>query len=224
MRRLLPVLILMLVAAAARAGPWPRETGAVFLATGGTYRFDVATGLRRGEGNIYVEYGLPRRITLGFDGFHTDTGAAQALIFARVPLGREDRRLKLALGVGLGGTRAGAGAGWAGIARAGLAVGRDHRLGRGGWWTIGTAIEADRANPLPLARIDATFGLGLTPRLQGLVQVEGSARDSADAQVALIPGVIWRLGPRARLHLGIEARAFRMSRQAGLRASVWRDF
>lgn len=224
MRRLLLALILMLIASAARAGPWPRETGAVFLATGGTYRFDLGTGLPMGEGTVYAEYGLTRRVTLGFDGFQTDTGVAQALIFARMPLGREDRRLKLALGVGLGGARAGAGADWAGMARIGLAAGRDHRLGRGGWWTIAAAVEADEATPLPLARIDATFGLGLTPRLQGLVQIESSARDSADAQVALIPGVIWRLGPRTRLHLGVEARATRTSRQAGLRAGLWRDF
>ncbi|MDA0962591.1 MAG: hypothetical protein O2898_06705, partial [Proteobacteria bacterium] len=136
----------------------------------------------------------------------------------------EGRRLKLTLGVGLGGTRAGAGADWAGMARIGVSVGRDHRLGRGGWWTIAAAVEADEATPLPLARIDANFGLGLTPRLKGLVQVEGSTRDSADAQVALIPGVIWRLGPRMRLHLGVEARATRTSRQAGLRAGIWRDF
>jgi hypothetical protein len=54
--------------------------------------------------------------------------------------------------------------------------------------------------------------------------MESSARDSADAQVALIPGVIWRLGPRTRLHLGVEARATRTSRQGGLRAGLWRDF
>ena len=224
MHRLLPALIFILIASAVGAGPWPREAGAVFLATGGTYRFDLATGLLTGEATVYAEYGLTRRITLGFDGMQSDAGAVQALVFARVPLGREDRRLKLALGVGLGGARAGAVAGWGGLARVGVAVGRDHRLGRGGWWTVGAAVEADQANPLPLARIDATFGLGLAPRLQGLVQVEASARDDRDAQVAVIPGVIWRLGPHTRLHLGVEARASRMTRQAGLRASLWRDF
>ncbi len=224
MHRLLPALIFMLIASAVRAGPWPREAGAAFLASGGTYRFDFATGLPMSEATFYAEYGLPWRITLGFDGMQTDAGAAQALVFARVPLGREDRRLKLALGAGLGVARAGGRADWGGMARVGIALGRDHTLGRGGWWTIAAAVEATETNPLPLTRIDATFGLGLTPRLQGLVQVEASARDDRDAQVALIPGVIWRLGPGTRLHLGVETRASRMTRQAGLRAGIWREF
>ena len=97
MHRLLPALIFILIASAVGAGPWPREAGAVFLATGGTYRFDLATGLPTGEATVYAEYGLTRRITLGFDGMQSDAGAVQALVFARVPLGREDRRLKLAL-------------------------------------------------------------------------------------------------------------------------------
>lgn len=224
MRRFVPGLILSLCAAAAQAGPWPRETGAVFLAAGGSYRFDLATAATTSETTIYAEYGAGPRLTLGFDGMQAAGGGGQALVFARMPLGAADRRLKLAVGVGLGGMRLAGAPDWSGLARVSVAVGAGHDIGRGGWWTVTAAVESDGTGQGALGKLDATFGLGVTETLQAVVQLETSGRSATGAQVTVVPGVIWRLGPQTRLHGGVELRADRTSRAAGLRLGLWRDF
>lgn len=224
MRCLLFGLILSLCAVAAGASPWPRETGAVFLAATGSYRFDLATGTATSEASVYAEYGLSPRITLGFDGTQAQLGGTRALIFARMSLGSADRRLKLAAGLGLGAVGATAAQDRTGVARFWVAAGRDHALGQGGWWNVTAAVEAEGAGQGPLGKLDATFGLNFGPRLQGMVQVEASGRAGDGTQVTVVPGLIWRTGTRTRLHAGIEARADRAGRQAGLRLGLWRDF
>lgn len=87
----------VLLAAPAAAGPWPRERGAGFLSVSG--------GLERGPlsrvavGELYGEYGLTRRITLGAH-LRREAMQTRADLLARW---HPDLSLPLAVGVTLGG-------------------------------------------------------------------------------------------------------------------------
>ncbi|TNF57209.1 MAG: hypothetical protein EP307_14360 [Rhodobacteraceae bacterium] len=203
------------------AGPWPREKGQTFVATGGTYRYAAGTMTVSQEVGIYAEYGLGQRITLGFDAMNDMAAYSHARLFVRLPLSADRRRLKLALTLAVGMARQGLD--WAPSARADLSLGRDHGLGQGGWWSLALSLEGGSLQPEPLAKLDADFGLKLGPRLDMILQMQASGRGDASRDVRLVPGVIWRMTPAMRLHLGVEARrADEVS--FGLRAALWREF
>jgi hypothetical protein len=173
------------------------------------------------EVGIYAEYGLGRGITLGFDAMDDMAAYSHARLFVRLPLSADRWRLKLALTLAAGVARQGLD--WAPSARADLSLGRDHGLGQGGWWNVALGLEGGRLQPAPLAKLDADFGLKLGPRLDMILQMQASGRGDASRDIRLVPGVIWRMTPAMRLHLGIEARRAGQT-SFGLRAAVWHEF
>ncbi|CUH12599.1 hypothetical protein JSE7799_00215 [Jannaschia seosinensis] len=94
MRRLL-IILLSLLATTAGAGPWPRETGQIYVYTG-------HQGADDGWSGLYVEYGLERDLTFGLDlgghivglpelyytglSEHPVDGRARAFIRAPIPI------------------------------------------------------------------------------------------------------------------------------------------
>lgn len=242
--RLLIVLILPLLAlgaslAPARAGPWPRETGQVFLSLSHEQTRDG-----QGYSSVYGEYGLGPRLTLGGELGWTQ-GESSALLWlqwARDP-GRGANRWATSLGLGA-------------IRR----EGRLHPVGQlalhwgrgldgipvlkslpgGGWLAadlrskISTRMAAEEIpemgegarvtylTPQFVTKLDLTFGWNARDRLKLIGQLQFEHRDDGSRTRLALSAVRQIRGP---VHLEIGAIApLQGEGEPALKLGLWLDF
>lgn len=101
MKRLLMMLVWLAMATQTQAGGWPREQGTGFVAVTTKLGFSGSESWQTHQ--IYAEYGLPRRITIGVDLYHSphwDDG--QILAFLRAPLSQSSSTHQFAATLALG--------------------------------------------------------------------------------------------------------------------------
>jgi len=148
MRGFLKILMLgafcVVTAQPACAGAWLREPDTTFLSITATIR--NLNGFWQSENSLYAEFGASRRMTLGLDINDIPGTAGHALVFARVPIGPQGKRTKLALELGIGGHQ------WQGqwgeMIKTTFSVGRDFASRWGdGWLDIDTGVELRRPHP-----------------------------------------------------------------------------
>ncbi len=222
MRLTLSVLMLYLITAqSVAAGAWGRDVGTGFLSVTTTLR--QVNGAPELENSIYGEYGAWPRLTLGVDINNNPGLAGHALAFARLPLGSPERRLKMAVEMGLGGQHV-AGQ-WDGMLRSKLSLGRgfSNRWGDG-WFNVDLGAELHRPNPTPVYKLDATIGLSSGNRIRPLLQLETTYISGAPVIWSVIPSVlITRRNKKSTWQIGVE-RKTALTSSLGLRIGLWRDF
>lgn len=174
-------LVSLCLATPCLAGPWPREKGTAFVATGMT---------TEPAGSFYVEYGLGNDWTVGADAYGTWTYTGHAAAFASksftmphgLRLGLETAAIMRSTGIKpldpLGQT-------W-GLAlvgpnlRLGASLGRGLDILSGGWTTAAASLIV--GDPYS-QKIDLTLGTSPTQRTKVYGQLQG-ARTSG--------GQVWR--------------------------------
>ncbi len=208
-------------AGAVRAGPWPREAGAVFLSFSGTATVDRDTlaDPPRYDGALYGEIGLGHRFTLGLD-LHADGTTGTGLVFLRRTLTRADARHQVALSFG-GGLRHRDGTAellW--MAGGSWGMGFDTRWGAG-WATVeGQVRGIDTGTGV---KLDATLGLRPSEAWLGYLQLQHASAPDSDETLDLELSIVRRLNDRLSLQAG-AVYGLRNSRKAGIRLGLWTEF
>ena len=172
------------------AGAWLRETGTAFLSLSGEVTEPDAFGIYRQDYSLYAEYGLVRAADPRGGCGHDMLTMSKGVVFARLPLGRADRTVKLAVELGAGQV------GDDTALRPGLSIGRGITLwDRGGW------LNADGRAVLPgggamTLESDLTFGLSVTGRSKVILQIQAGQPDTGDAYAKFAPSFVYETKPR----------------------------
>ncbi|KIN74905.1 hypothetical protein [Sulfitobacter guttiformis] len=219
--RLLPALLLIILAGSSKAGPWLREKGSSFTASSisATYFLDTSS-------QTYLEYGLTDKTTLIADismlrlRFAPESG--YAIFSLRRALSTPDATSKWAYEAGIG-------AGWIGvqtlpIARAGLSWGRGIKLGeKSGWATIEASLVWDVTFGEHIAKLDTTVGLNFTDLTAGMLQLY-TVDIAGETAATLAPSVV--LSPdwtKFRFQFGAESELGNIEKSA-IKLGLWREF
>ncbi|VAV92967.1 hypothetical protein MNBD_ALPHA07-193 [hydrothermal vent metagenome] len=212
------LLMFLVLASPAQAGPWPREKGHVFLSVGGVSEVDETTGTIATFSTLYGEYGLTEKITLGLDLGSDGRRSSKAMAFLRMPLTRASKKTKLAAEMGLGfanGEKA---------IRPGLSIGRGFTLGkRNGWMTADSrAVIFKDFNDI-LFESDLTIGLSATKRLKVIMQVQTGIPAHDTSYVRLAPSIVFERKPGRHTEFGVTAGIKGVS-GLGLKIGSWFEF
>lgn len=155
------ILLTVLIAGPAAAGPWPRAVKGVFLSLAAE---------RDRDGNsyagIYGEYGLTARSTLGLEAGRSDAGETSALLWVQRALGPEDRPDRWAVSLGAGAITRNETTAPVGLVAAAWGRGLDalpvlRRIPGGGWLSVEARLKVtgtlrDEAEVRALAAAGAT--------------------------------------------------------------------
>lgn len=213
----LAVVLLLGIATDAVAGAWLREKGTGFLSLSGEVTEPDDFGIYRQYYSLYAEYGLAERLTLGVDAGHDMLRMSKGVVFARLPLGRADRTVKLAVELGAGQV------GDDNALRPGLSIGRGIKLwDRDGWLNAdGRAVMAgDGAMTL---ESDLTFGLSVTDRAKVILQLQAGQPDIGDGYAKFAPSLVYETKPGAHLEIGLT-QPLTGSDLRSLSLGLWRTF
>ncbi len=214
-------IAVLFVPSAAHANPWPREKGQIFTAFSGTYRYASNSRTVEFDGDAYVEYGLTARTTLGVSANDNQIDYSHGYVFVRHAFSPPDQQFKLAAHLALGASRRDLD--WGPMARVGFSAGRGTDFWKQGWWSVTAAVEHHELWPDPLYKIDATFGLNLTPRLKAILDLETSQRRDSTDVFTLRGSVAWAVRERTHLVVGLEAKEVNET-FLGLRVGIWQTF
>ncbi len=213
----LAVILLFWLASDAMSGAWLREKGAVFLSLSGEVKEPDEYGFFRQDYSLYAEYGLAERLTLGVDAGHDMLRMSKAFVFARMPLGRAERAVKLAVELGAGEANGDT------ALRPGLSVGRGIALwGLGGWLNAdGRAVLAGEG--AMTLESDLTFGLSVTDRSKVILQLQAGQPETGDAYATFAPSFVYETRPGAHLEIGLT-QPLRGGDLRGVTFGLWRSF
>lgn len=220
--RLIACLLCLGAAIPASAGPWAREEGKVFASTALRITYDpyVLMGMTPPATytTFYLEYGLGRNMTLGFDAGHSVAGAHKALVFLKytTPLLPEPHLLSLELGAGeINGKMA---------LRPGISYGRGLDVfGRSGWLTADLMAEITDGFASTDLKLDLTVGVNLTSRLKGLVQLHGGQHAGDTPFLRLATGLATQIAPGRHLEIGVST-DLRSFSDMEMRVGLWQEF
>lgn len=213
----------------ASGGAWLREDNAGFLAFSSTTRVPKDLSFLNSDSSAYLEYGATAEITVGADLNYSSVRDGEnlyqdghAIFFLRRPIGRTDGQYRFAYELGVGARYRLLE--WDTVLKLGLSLGRGIETGLGnGWIAIDSTVEFENPSGGRLAKLDATFGLSVTPRLKTMLQIQSTYRSQDVYNVDVIPSIIWELKPKSFILFGIEAR-HSQTKTYGLKVGFWRDF
>ncbi|UXU76089.1 MULTISPECIES: hypothetical protein [unclassified Paracoccus (in: a-proteobacteria)] len=222
--RLWMLVLALMLASAATAGPWGRDPGSGFLSA-------TVEGDRAGYGSksLYAEYGVSPRRLLGLELGHSRTGESNLLLWWQQQLDAGDGpdRWTVSLGGGLL-RRDGA---LMPLVQIGTAWGRGldavpglRHLPGGGWVAIETRLKLagkfrevdalslhagetsgflDHVTAETSAKAQATLGWNARDGLSLIQQLRLEKRDDADFSSKLAASVVQELGMNTRLEVGM---------------------
>ncbi|WP_371226573.1 hypothetical protein [Roseovarius sp. 2305UL8-3] len=216
MRLLWPAILGgILLASSAQAGPWLRSAGEGFLS------FSIEAPVSEigpSFATTYLEYGLNKNVTLGFDLGGTQDDLYKAIVFAKMAFGSPDSPFKIAAELGVGTTEQEA------VLRPGLSIGRGFSLGdRSGWMAVDTLarIEIDGGN-MDITT-DITVGLNLGERTKVMVQLQSGHHLMNPEYLKLAPSFVYERKPGQHIELGALA-GINNSEDLGLKIGLWQKF
>ena len=230
--RLILLLLTALMPTLATAGAWPREVGGVFLSFSTTTKASPqvhATGIAElahsSESNLYAEYGLTERVTLGFDGMMTDSVSyGEAYLFARVALGSLEAQNRFAASFAIGrfiDTVIDVDhleAEHTALTRLGLHYGRGVT---NGW--IGADVFATQTDHGTDLKIDATWGLKPWDRWMFIAQVQTGQPSGGDSYTNFAPSVVWRMNKRVSIEVSV-IQPLEDNGDTALKLGSWTEF
>ncbi|MEP2030679.1 MAG: hypothetical protein ABJI96_18445 [Paracoccaceae bacterium] len=213
----------------ASGGAWLREDDTGFTAFSSTNRVPKDLSFLNSDNSFYVEYGVTGQTTLGADLNYATVWdgldmlqEGHAILFLRRPIGRADRSMRFAYELGIG-TRYRL-LEWEGVLKLGLSMGKGIETGLGnGWIAVDGSVEFEDPSGGRLTKLDATFGISVSPRVKTMLQIQSSYRSKDIYNVDVIPSIVWELKPKSYMLLGVEARHSR-TKTYGLKVGFWRDF
>ncbi len=223
-------ILLLLAATAAQAGLWPRGKGKVFFSAHANVEYIDEFGLFNQFGTVYGEYGLTEKLTLGIDYSGSELQTDKAVVFARYPIGKQDGTylyaIELAAGLVDGNT----------ALRPGFTVGRGITWGkRNGWMTLDTRAVLPSGDGDTRVETDFTFGLSLTPRVRGILQLQAGFQSGGDDYVKFAPSIVIAQKDRARrgkkrkrevkrfIEVGVTTGLMNYENHA-VKIGIWREF
>ena len=221
MLKILTVLLLCALGAPpAIAGAWLRDHKTVFTAIKTTVRGSKKVPLEN-ENSFYLEYGFTPFLTLGADFNEIRNKSAHALVFARLPLGRSDRRTRYAVELAAGTHRFQGN--WHPMYKAAFAVGRGFQSRWGnGWIAAETAYEVRTGLPDPTIKLDAVAGLSSGWLVRPLLKIETAYVPDRPFGWSITPGVMFDIGESTWV-IGLEHRSAR-KKTYGITFGLWRNF
>ncbi|MGI3210733.1 hypothetical protein ACROSR_06400 [Roseovarius tibetensis] len=213
----LAVVLLLGLAPDAGAGAWLREKGTAFVELSGQVTEPDEYGFHGLDAGLYAEYGLAERLTLGVDAGHDMLRVSKAVVFLRLPLGRETRKTKLAVELGAGQV------GDDTALRPGLSIGRGLRLwDRSGWLNADGRVVLARGGAMTLES-DLTAGLSITARAKIILQLQLGQPDTGTGYATLAPSVVYETKPGTHLELGLT-QPLAGGDLRGVSLDIWRTF
>lgn len=219
--RVIGLLMMCLTAAqSASAGAWMREKDTAFQAVSSALLRN-STGVFY-ESKVFIEYGFGPRLTVGLDVNEYSGGSGHALVFARVPLGKGDRRMQFAAEFGFGGHH------WLGewskMYKAAVAVGRNFESRWGhGWMGLDAAFERRMGNARPIYKLDAVIGLSSDKRFRPMLKLETAYVSGKSLAWTLTPTVLIKGRKETTWVIGVEYRSARQN-SIGMNVGFWRQF
>lgn len=209
------------VAAPTHAGPWTREEGQFFTATGGNFLLSDGAQLPVNyDPTFYAEYGFNDQVTLGVDYHTADQGRIQAaVVFAVFPLPVTTHRDVWSAQIGLGGrfdplhpveylTRGGVS--W----------------GRGldnGWMAVDATATYGNIDQVFRAKADITAGWHLSDRWTAIGQLQTGQGYDGDTYAKINPSLVFRLNEQYSVSLG-AVQAMTGDRGSALKLDIWSTF
>ncbi|EAQ27163.1 hypothetical protein [Roseovarius sp. 217] len=213
----LALMLLPWLITTAEAGAWPRDKGQTFLATSGQMEGPDEFGLYRQSFTLYAEYGLTERVTLGLDLGGDTLRMTKSIAFARWPIGRAGRKVRLAFEIGLGEVDETA------ALRPGLSLGRGLTLwGRHGWAAFDGRAVVFGDSRMTLES-DITFGLNTTQRSKAILQLQTGRPSFGRAYSRFVPSFVYETKPGAHLEFGVIL-PFSGGGERGVKLGLWRQF
>ena len=212
------ILMILLLASQAQAGPWPREKKHVFLSVGGVSEIDETNGTIATFSTLYGEYGVTEKITFGVDLGSDGRRSSKAVIFLRRPLTDTAKTTKLAAEIGLGyvnGDKA---------LRPGLSIGRGYTLGkRNGWMTADSRVVIFKGISDIQFESDLTLGLSASKRLKLILQLQTGIPAHDTSYVRFAPSLVFERKPGRHTEFGVTAGIKGVS-GLGLKIGSWFEF
>lgn len=230
----------LLSADPARAGPWAREQGDIFLSfslSSASSREQIAAGVLDPETYLsaYGEIGLGRRLTLGFD-LGGDEDSSLNTVFLRRTFTQPNRPLQIAADLGFGRreTEGALGDEVTDLYRLGFSIGRGFGPASmdwmpflqpsGGWVSLDLSYLHLAETGEAIRQGEATLGLNINANFAGLLQLKAERFPIGDPIVTLTPSVLYRIrgGPmtvQVGTRLGLSG-----SEEVGLQLGLWREF
>lgn len=201
MFRLLPLLVLLAFPTVAQPGAWLREKRSLFLSWSNSIS-TLSTSSLATDTSLYAEYGLTKRLTVGFDGYLGASGkASEAYLFMRMPLGKPGRPAQMALTFGMGiktipnpwGTTT-----EQTLAKLGFSWGRGLKKG---WLGLDASVSSVvRSSIFVPAQAgtsfsaDFTWGQKPSDRMMLIWQVQTGKTTNGPAYAKFAPSLIWSFG------------------------------
>jgi hypothetical protein len=226
MRNWLIAFLIWTIPAAAVAGPWPRQPGAIFVsvsyqaATDAVALWNLQLMPPDTYTGIYAEIGLTPRLTFGLDGGFSEDGAYSAIVLARYALGDPDARMRYAVSLGAGRS----GPPHQAQVQIGAHVGRGLKLaGRSGWASLDVAGIHRLDSSDIAAKADLTLGLNLSETWTTILQLQAGQYAGSAAYLRIAPSLVRTIGPRLKVEVGLMGEVLG-SRQVGAKLATWISF
>lgn len=218
MRFVIALLSAVLCAAPLSAGPWAREQGQIFTATGGNFLLSDGAQLPVNyDPTFYGEYGLNGTVTIGLDYHTADLGRIQAAVFfASFPLGKPVGRDVFSGQIGLGG-RVDPLNPVEYLTRGGVSWGRGLDAG---WLAVDASATYGNIDQVWRPKADFTWGHHLTDRWTVMAQLQTGQGYDDDTYAKVNPAVIFHINDRYSISVG-AVHALTGDRGSALKLDLW---
>ncbi|MCG3266824.1 hypothetical protein [Yoonia sp. I 8.24] len=218
MRLLVTVISTILCAAPLCAGPWAREKGQLFFASGGSFVLSEDPNAPVNfDPTFYGEYGLNGTVTLGIDYYATVLeGTQSAIAFASFPIGQPAGNNVFGAQLGLGG-RMDAFGGIEYLTRGGVSWGRG--LDRG-WLTVDTSATYGTIDQAWLAKADLTWGHHFNDHWTVMAQLQTGQGGDDDTYAKINPAVVFHINDHTSISLG-AVQTLTNDQDTAIRVDIW---
>lgn len=191
------VLLFMLAAGAAGAGPWPLPEGTGHLCFAVEGRTSDAS---EAYATLYTEYGLGKGRTLGLDLGQSEDELDKAVLFMRRPFGPKGQDTLYAYELGIGAVRGEA------ALRPGLSIGKGLEFGAmPGWIALDMRGVIFEGAGDGILESDLTLGAEMPKGDKWMVQLQMAAPSDRSPYVKIAPSYAFRAGEGRHLLLGAAA-------------------
>lgn len=212
------VLVILALAPAAYAGPWPRPPGEHFISITAEAPTS-AQSFSEIYGATYFERGLKGDWTLGLDAGTDGLGYQKTYLFLRRPVWT-GRTARLAFELGAGQQTAANGLGYA--LRPALTWGRGVSVfDRSGWLTIdGSAAYLPKLQTT-IYKSEVTFGVSLNARTKTMLQATVEQEKGRRARATVTPSAAYLIRPDMHLLGGVVLSGDQASK---IKLGLWMTF
>lgn len=205
----------------AYCGPWQRESGQWFIASGTNLFLSDGSELPvHYDPTAYVEYGLTPLVTVGVDYHTADRGRIHTgFVFASFPLLDNTGRDRLAASLAYG-ARVDAYHPAETLMRGGVAWGRGLDTG---WLTIEATATYGTIDTMFRPKVDMTWGYNINDRWTTIVQVQTGQGYGEDYYAKTVASVSYAITESHRVNLG-WVQGITGDRGAALKLDLWSTY